>query len=122
MSYKTELQSNNTDLQSILDTVNALPDAESGGSTVSVTVTNNSGDGNSILYFTESGDGATISNGEALTVSAYGGIFTMRIGACTSFTATGSYKTAELDGSDIVAYIFLEDGGTLTLGDSMSVG
>ena len=29
MNYKSELQSNNTDLQSILDTVNALPDAGS---------------------------------------------------------------------------------------------
>lgn len=33
MSYKTRLQENNTDLQTILDKVNALPDAESGGIT-----------------------------------------------------------------------------------------
>lgn len=32
MIYNTELQNNNTELQSILDSVNALPDAESGGS------------------------------------------------------------------------------------------
>lgn len=31
MSYKTELQSNNLDLQTILNTVNNLPDAEGGG-------------------------------------------------------------------------------------------
>ena len=30
MSYKTELQSNNTDLQAILDAVNTLPDGSSG--------------------------------------------------------------------------------------------
>lgn len=32
MSFKTDLQSNNTDLQAILDTINALPEAGSGGS------------------------------------------------------------------------------------------
>ena len=31
MSYNTELQSNNTDLQAILDTVNALPEAGGSG-------------------------------------------------------------------------------------------
>lgn len=31
MSYNTDLQSNNTDLQAILDTINALPEAGSGG-------------------------------------------------------------------------------------------
>jgi hypothetical protein len=31
MSYKTDLQSNNVDLQNILNTINSLPDAGSGG-------------------------------------------------------------------------------------------
>lgn len=31
MSYNTELQANNEELQSILNTVNALPNADSGG-------------------------------------------------------------------------------------------
>lgn len=35
MTYKTDLQTNNTNLQSILDTVNALPEAGSGGGTSS---------------------------------------------------------------------------------------
>lgn len=50
MSYKTELQGNNTDLQTILDKVNALPDAGGGTletCTVSVTV-----DYASSIYFT----------------------------------------------------------------------
>lgn len=34
MNYNTELQSNNTDLQSILDTINALPESGSGGTSV----------------------------------------------------------------------------------------
>ena len=44
MSYKTEFQSNNTDLQTILDMVNTLP--EGGGGTVmcAVTFVNNSDD------------------------------------------------------------------------------
>ena len=42
MSYKTEFQSNNTDLQAILDAVNNLPDG--GGSTCTVTFVNNSDD------------------------------------------------------------------------------
>lgn len=33
-NYNEELQSNNTDLQSILDTVNALPEASGGGASV----------------------------------------------------------------------------------------
>ena len=36
MSNKTELQSNNTDLQAILETVNALPEVDEGGSSASV--------------------------------------------------------------------------------------
>ena len=41
MSFKTDLQSNNTDLQAILDTINALPEAGSsgGGSVETCTVT-----------------------------------------------------------------------------------
>ena len=43
MSYKTDLQSNNVDLQSILNTINSLPEAGSGGGgieTCTVTIKN----------------------------------------------------------------------------------
>lgn len=40
MSYKTEFQSNNTDLQSILDAVNALPAASKGLINFTVTIDN----------------------------------------------------------------------------------
>ena len=39
MSYNSTLQANNVDLQTILDTVNALPKASSGGSVETTTVT-----------------------------------------------------------------------------------
>lgn len=48
MSYKERLESNNADLQTILDKVNNLPDA---GKTQTVMVANSSYDGFSFSYF-----------------------------------------------------------------------
>lgn len=39
MSYNSELQANNTDLQDILDTINALPESGGGGDVKTCTVT-----------------------------------------------------------------------------------
>ena len=51
-NYNTELQSNNTDLQSILDAVNALPEASGGTAveTCTVTIENNSAYAFNIAY------------------------------------------------------------------------
>lgn len=43
MSYNSDLQANNAELQAILNTVNALPDANSGGGYVCRVITVNSG-------------------------------------------------------------------------------
>lgn len=65
MSYKSDLQSNNTDLQSILDTINSLPEAGSGGGSVetcTVTITSNDGSASvleAISYTTYSSDDTT---------------------------------------------------------------
>lgn len=50
MSYKSDLQQNNADLQSILDGVNALPDAGSGGGASVETCTVNVVYGNRDIY------------------------------------------------------------------------
>lgn len=49
MTYKTDLQTNNTNLQSILDKVNALPEAGGGGSVITGVATTSSKDSLTIL-------------------------------------------------------------------------
>ena len=56
MSYKTEFQSNNADLQAILDAVNALP--AGGIATCTVTVVNNSDDSITLYPMYEGSSGS----------------------------------------------------------------
>lgn len=58
-NYNEELQSNNTDLQSILDTVNALPEASGGAAVETCNITMD-------CYYT----GGTSSNGEEFSYGA----------------------------------------------------
>lgn len=101
MNYNTELQSNNTDLQSILDTINALPDAGSDGTSVETcTVTINL-------------SGLSISS-YCATIYRNGSV-----GNNCVFTTTSSSFTIEnvVCGSPIVllCYILLDEANGLTV-------
>ena len=96
MSYNTEFQSNNTDLQSILDTINALPDAGSGGTveTCTVTITDQYGDYGGDFYLTVFEDGE-IKSVEYNPWNDYAGTITVENVVKNSLIclATGGVKT-----------------------------
>lgn len=62
----TQIEKNTTDLQAILDAVNALPDAGGGGGIETATVTIGAGVYSSIIicYVDSSGNAATVTTGE----------------------------------------------------------
>ena len=120
MSNKTRLQTNNTNLQSLINKANALPDAGSGGGgayTVSVTVKNNTnydeemGWEGPIFYWDENKTRNMVAAGVTQTVNALNGVLFYRpsiINDCTGDYVLGNY------GLSMVA-VFFSDGGTLSV-------
>ena len=83
MSFKTELQANNTDLQAILDTVNDLPSASEGGTVTSGT----------LKLMTSAGNGTFQYNYNDNMLTIYG---TIQQGLWASGTAEWSFNACPL--------------------------
>jgi len=93
MSYNTELQSNNSDLQAILDTINALPEAgESGIETCTVTIT---GSAAATHFYVKKIDN------ETARVATFGDDTTLTDVACGSMmTIRGAYLEHKVDNEE----------------------
>ena len=117
----TQLNQNTADLQSILDSVNALPEAGGGGSpTVSVNITVSISQDNAVLFYDADGTEHRLGSGDSGLFDVLGGIVVVAQNAYGS-VATGNYREFsqkqfdEFFSSYATTYCFLEDGGTLTL-------
>lgn len=114
MSYKTELQGNNNDLQAILDKVNALPDAGGGSSTVPVEIIRYDG---VFYYFDKMGQTQIINSGMGETVEALGGIIIICGYRLYVSSAPGGENIIESE--EVMVYKFGTDGGSIIVGGSV---
>lgn len=131
MSYKERFDENNVDLQSILDTVNALPEAGSGGSdgTNSATVTIESPDHISVFFNyydvsdnnfkfmgTHSMDDITISNVSTASICVLS-VPSANPDANIICQSTGRVTTVALFDKKVVSVYVMGDG-TVTVRDA----
>lgn len=114
MSNKTRLQTNNTNLQVLINKANALPDAggdSGGGETISITINGYFDSAFSYAgYFDSAGVFMRVTS--ASTVKALGGII-MIYNSMGGSGATGSYTQGIVGHNN--QYCFLSDGGIVTL-------
>lgn len=120
MSNKTELQANNVELQEILDSVNALPDAGGGGAAEvqvyrdSVSVASVSGN-NKIIYTCSD---LPFTPKAVYAVLTYGRLLTSQIAGKTIPLSCVGYG----DGTTMDNYLFFQNSTAVSLGKGTGTG
>lgn len=123
MSNKSRLQTNNTNLQALIDKANTLPDAggSGGGGTMTVSVTVYNQSTREVHYWDGSQQNRTVAAGITETVNALNGVLTYQQEMGT--TCSGSYLQQDaLGGVGMSLFMFLSDGGTMTCARHSSGG